>query len=78
MKLPIGTAEQAIRVPMVGVVTKTPGLHVLFQSGSAVYLMAQSTQRFGTVNCRISVDGVVVAKDTATGPYMLVACRGTA
>lgn len=77
MNLPMGTAEFAIRVPMVGVVMKTPGLHIPFEHGSSAYLTAQSKQGQGTVTCRISVDGVVIAENTATGPYTLATCRGT-
>jgi hypothetical protein len=77
VNLPMGTAQLAIRVPMVGVVTKTPGLHIPFEHGSSAYLTVQSKEGQGTVTCRISVDGVMIAEDTATSPYALARCRGT-
>lgn len=54
------------------------GLQLTFTSGSFVSISAQNQGDFGTVTCRITVDGVVVSENTASGAYTIASCDGRA
>ena len=40
-----------------------------------LYISAQNTGESGNVRCRIVVDSVVVAQNTASGAYMIATCQ---
>lgn len=78
METPTGTSQISPDVPMVQESDGRRGLEMEFQSGAYVYLSAQNNRAHGTVTCRITVDGEVVAENSATGGYAIATCRGTA
>lgn len=68
--------QSSVTVPMT---TKGKrGMQLTFTSGSFVSIAAQNQGDSGTVTCRITVDGVVVSENTASGAYTIATCDGTA
>lgn len=49
-----------------------------FGSGAAVVLSAQAGSGTGDVTCRITVNGLVISENTATGDYAVAMCKGAA
>jgi len=49
-----------------------------FKEGSPVSLSVQDTGGRGTVTCRISVDGIVISKNTSSSKYGIASCSGIA
>lgn len=47
-----------------------------FESGDFVYLSIQNDNGYGSVTCRIVVDGQVVSQNTSTGGYTIATCQG--
>lgn len=78
METPTGTSQISPDVPMVRESDGRAGLQWEFTSGDYVYLSAQNNRSHGTVSCRITVDGVVVSENSATGGYAIATCKGTA
>lgn len=84
-----GTSQQSVKVPLKGKTSGNRGLTFVMQRGSFVYISAQnkgkmnpnftsSSDFYGTVTCRITVDGVVVSENTTTSQYGIATCKGTA
>lgn len=78
METPTGTSQISPDVPMVRKSDGQAGLEFDFGSGAFVYLSAQNNRGYGTVTCRISVDGVTVSENSATGGYAIATCKATA
>ena len=78
METPTGMSQISPDVPMVRESDGRAGLEMEFSSGAYVYLSAQNNRSHGTVSCRITVDGVVVSENSATGGYAIATCKGTA
>ena len=64
-------------VPLHNASKGTTGVTYQMASGHAVYLSAQNAGGIGTITCRITVDGVVVAQNTSIGGYAIASCSGT-
>lgn len=47
-----------------------------FRTGGFVYLSVQNKDSYGSVTCRIKVDGVVVSENTSDGAYVIASCQG--
>lgn len=47
-----------------------------FSSGDFVYLSVQNGDEYGTVTCRITVDGTVVSENSSDGGYAIATCQG--
>ena len=47
-----------------------------FGPGEFVYISAQNEGEYGSVTCRITVDGVVVSENTSSGAYGIATCEG--
>lgn len=79
IETPTGTTQQqGVDVPLT---TKGGGKGLTirgFSPGAFVYLSAQNTGGYGSLTCRIKVDGDVVSENTATGAYAIATCKGTA
>jgi len=48
-----------------------------FKSGAFVYLSIQNGKGYGSVTCRITIDGKVVSENTSHGGYKIATCTGT-
>lgn len=78
METPTGTEQISPDVPMVRESDGRPGLEMEFEPGDFVYLSAQNNRGYGTVTCRITVDGVVISENTSRGGYAIASCEGSA
>lgn len=47
-----------------------------FEPGDFVYLSIQNDNGYGSVTCRIVVDGVTVSENTSSGAYTIATCQG--
>jgi hypothetical protein len=43
-----------------------------------MYVSGQNATEYGTVTCRIKVDGNVVSQNTSSGAYSIATCSGSA
>jgi len=70
-----GTVQADGDLPLV---KKSGGLVVFtgFKSGDFVYLSVQNSEGFGSVSCRIIVDGVEISNNTSYGGYKIATCQG--
>lgn len=75
---PSGVGQQTgVDVPMTRETDGTPGIHYAFPAGAFIYISAQNGGS-GDITCRITVDGVVVSENTASGDYAIATCKGSA
>lgn len=79
-----GTEQGKIRLPMTSA-TGSTGLAGSFERGSFLYISAQNQgdinmeiYGYGSVTCRITVDGVVISENTSNGQFGIATCKGTA
>lgn len=75
MQTPTGTRQEDPDVPMHTTDGET-GLTFTFPSGAFVYISAQKPGEYGTITCRITVDGVVISVNTSTADYGIASCSG--
>lgn len=47
-----------------------------FGTGAFVYLSVQNGDEYGSVSCRITVDGSVVSENTSSGGFTIATCQG--
>lgn len=47
-----------------------------FGTGAFVYLSVQNGDEYGSVTCRITVDGAVVSENTSSGGFTIATCQG--
>lgn len=74
---PSGTSQlKGKAVPLANKNTGVRGIRYEMPAGSFVYLSAQNTGSSGTIRCRITVNGVVVAENSSSGSYAIVSCSG--
>jgi hypothetical protein len=74
---PTGIRQFSPDVPM----TRTNGergLPVTVDPGTPLVIVAQNNRGYGTITCRITVDGRVVAENRSRGGYAVVSCEATA
>lgn len=78
METPSGTSQGANKkVPLANKETGKRGISLTMERGDFVYISAQNQGSSGTLTCKISVDGVVIAKVTSSGAYTIASCKGT-
>jgi hypothetical protein len=77
MQTPTGRSQQSdIDVPMMDQETNAPGLTFTeFGLGDFVYVSGQNSQSYGTLTCRIKVNGVVMSQNTASGGFSIATCE---
>lgn len=73
---PTGTSQANPDIPMKRKSASTPGLPLTFNTGEFVYISAQGKKSYGSVKCRITVDGTIISENTASG-YGIATCKGT-
>lgn len=72
-----GTIQKDVALPMGNATTGVPGVPSdLFKRGASLYLSLQNSEGFGSVTCRIEVDGKVVDSATSSGAYKIATCVG--
>ena len=69
-----GTSQAVVALPLS--VDGHPGITGTMHTGDFVYISVQNGQGLGSVTCRVTVDGVVVSENTATGGYTIATCQG--
>lgn len=47
-----------------------------FASGAFVYLSIQNGDEYGSVSCKITVDGQVISENTSDGGFTITSCQG--
>lgn len=73
-----GTIQKDVALPMTNTSTGKPGLaSTQFKSGDFLYISLQNSQGYGSVTCRIEVDGVELDKATSSGGYKIASCQAT-
>lgn len=73
-----GTLQRDVGLPIVNTATKTQGLEsTLFPRGAQLYFSMQNKEGYGSVTCRIDVDGKKIDEVTSQGAYKIATCRGT-
>lgn len=77
METPTGTSQMDVSIPLKKKNTTETGVTYTFEPGSFVYISAQGNGGSNNVICRITVDGVVVSRNEATG-YGIATCKGNA
>jgi hypothetical protein len=77
IETPTGTSQKDISLPLMIKASTDTGLTYTFQQGSFVYISAQGRGGPFEVICRITVDGTVISRNSATG-YGVASCKGTA
>jgi hypothetical protein len=76
-EMPTGTSQGTGKtVPLT--TTSGRGLTNTFPRGAFVYISAQNEGATGDITCRITVDGVVISENAASGGYAIATCQGTA
>ncbi|WP_104086303.1 hypothetical protein [Arthrobacter sp. GMC3] len=65
-------------VPLANKTSGKRGMTLEMPAGSFVYISAQNTGSSGTISCKITVDGVVVAHNSSSGGYTIATCTGKA
>lgn len=78
IEAPGGTQQGADKAVPLTTQTGKRGLTFFFEPGSFVYISAQNQDSSGSVTCRITVDGVVIAENTSSGGYTIATCKGSA
>ena len=74
IRTPTGTIQGSPDLPMQ---TKSGELLTFqFDVGEFVYISAQNKDEYGSVTCRITVDGEVVSENTSSGAYGVASCEG--
>lgn len=78
MLTPSGTIRTHSTVPMMD--GEEYGRQMVFESGAALSITVQNQIRgnYGTVTCRITVDGEVISEHTTGGLYATATCEGNA
>lgn len=74
---PTGTQQESPDVPLM-TESGQRGLSFEFTPGSFVYIAAQMKDSFGTIRCRITVDGVVISENESSSSYGIATCKGSA
>jgi hypothetical protein len=77
MATPTGTRQVSPDVPMTRTGSGERGLAMTVAPGTFLYISAQNNDGHGTIECRISVDGVVVSENSSSGGYAIASCEGT-
>lgn len=72
---PTGTEQATPSLPLRNQAGELGVTHE-FGPGEFVYVSAQNEGEYGSVTCRITVDGVVVSENTSSGAYGIATCEG--
>ncbi|WP_426938582.1 hypothetical protein ACQCSV_13565 [Pseudarthrobacter sp. S3] len=85
-----GTSQQSISVPLKSKSTGANGLSFTMKRGAFVYISAQNKGNmrkgasvsdadfYGSLTCRISVDGTIISQNSTTSKYGIASCKGSA
>jgi hypothetical protein len=76
-QMPTGTTQASGKAVPLTRTDGTRGIKVDFPREAFVYISAQNEGASGDITCRITVDGVVVSENTASGGYTIATCQGT-
>jgi len=76
-EMPTGTSQGTGKSVPLTTTSGTRGLRNTFPRGAFVYISAQNEGATGDITCRITVDGVVISENTASGGYAIATCQGT-
>lgn len=76
MTTPTGTEQGDVSLPLRNK-AGGDGLRYEFGRGEFVYIAAQNQGEYGSVTCRIVVDGEVVSENTSTAAYGIATCKAT-
>ena len=71
-----GTRQGDIDLPLRNQDGNTGLTFTGFSSGAFVYLSIQNGDEYGSVSCRITVDGEVISKNTSDGGAAIATCQG--
>lgn len=72
-----GIVQNSIALPLADAASGVEGVTSdQFKHGDQLYLSLQNAEAFGSVTCRIEVDGKVVDKVTSSGGYKIATCVG--
>ena len=74
---PSGTVQNTADLPMMNQ-SGSAGIRFTAEPGQSLYVSAQNQGEHGTVECVISVDGVIVSDNTSSGAYTIAQCSATA
>ena len=73
---PTGTSqEQGAELPLTDDYGET-GITYSYTDGQFIYISAQNDEEYGSVTCKIFVDGNLVSSNTADGAYAIATCNG--
>jgi hypothetical protein len=78
MTTPTGQVQANPDLPMKRRDATVSGVDYDFPRGSIVGIVAQNNDSYGSITCKISVDGVYVSENTSSGAYAVVSCSATA
>ena len=79
VQTPTGVQQKNnLAVPIGNPTTGERGFRIHASSGTFLYIAAQNERSYGSITCRITVDGVVIAQNTSSGGYVIATCQGTA
>jgi hypothetical protein len=68
----------AVALPMTDKQGASPALHYSgFLPSEALYIAAENPGAFGTLTCRIKLNGVVISENTASGSHAIATCEGS-
>jgi hypothetical protein len=76
IETPTGSRTENVPVPLINQEDRR-GLFFDFLPGEFLYLSAQNQNEFGSVTCRITVDGETISENTASGAFAIAQCEGT-
>lgn len=76
METATGSSQSNIDIPLTAQ-SGNVGLRLKMAPGQFVYISVQGGKDYGSVVCRITVDGTVISENTASG-YGIATCQGTA
>lgn len=72
-----GTSQGSVDIPMKNK-SGTYGIQMTSENApDFLYISAQNTGEYGEVTCRIQMDDVVLAENTASGAYMIATCQAS-
>lgn len=72
-----GTSQASVDLPLMNKSGKQGIQMVGDAAPDFLYISAQNSGESGEVMCQITVDGVVVAQNTASGAFMIATCQAS-
>lgn len=72
-----GTSQASVDLPLMNKAGKMGIQMVGDDAPHFLYISAQNTGDSGDLMCQITVDGIVVAQNSASGAYMIATCQAS-